>query len=98
VLYEADEIAAQSPSTPSVSGPHPPIAAQPHATPASGPSVPPGSENRVPVQQAKNDMEQGKVTGDFMENLGLSITEIVSGATIEPLLHSESSECLPPLT
>ena len=36
----ADEIVAQSPSTPSVSGPHPSLSAPPPAIPASEPSVP----------------------------------------------------------
>ena len=45
-----------------------------------------------------NDKEQGKVAEDPMEDLGLLTTEIVSGTTIEPVLHTESSECLPPLT
>ena len=55
---QADEIAAQSPSTPSDSGPHPPIAALPPPTQGLGLSVPPDSKNGVPLQQAKNDKGQ----------------------------------------
>ena len=87
----ADVEAEQSPSIPSLFGPRPSIATPPPAIPASGPSVPPGSENEVRLQQAKDNEEQGKVVDVSVESLGHPITEIVSGATIEPLLGSESS-------
>ena len=81
----ADEIAAQSPSTPAVSGLHPSITAPPPATPASGPSVPPGPKMEFYFnRQVKNDKELGKVAEDSMENLGLSTIEIVSGTINEP--------------
>jgi hypothetical protein len=51
----------------------------------------PGSENEVRLQQAKANEEQGKVVGVSVENIDHPITEMVSGATIEPLLGSESS-------
>lgn len=64
---------------------------------ASGSSVSPGSENRIPLQQAKNEKEQGKVAYP-VTNLGLSTTHIMSGTTMERFLHSKSSECLSLLT
>ena len=76
----ADEIGAQSPSTPPFLAHILPLLRRPPSTPAWGPSVLPGSENGVPLQQANNDKEQ--------ENIA-SITEIVSGTTTEPLLHSD---------
>ena len=87
----ADVVAVQSPSIPSLSGPRPSIATPPPVAPASGPSVPLDSENGVPLQQAKDNKEQGKVAEAVVESLGHPTTEIVSGTTIQPLLGSESS-------
>jgi len=88
---QADVVVVQSPCIPSLSGPRPSIASPPPVIPALGPSVPPDSENGVPLQQAKDNKEQGKVAEALVESLGHPTTEIVSGTTIQPLLGSESS-------
>jgi len=57
----ADEISAQSPSTPPFLAHILPLLRRPPPTPAWGPSVLPGSENGVSLQQANNDKEQENI-------------------------------------
>lgn len=87
----ADAVAAQSPFISPLYDPRLSIATPPPATLAPGPSVPSGSEDGVPLQQAKDSKEQGKLAKVSVESLGRPTTEIVSDATIKPLLGSESS-------
>ena len=87
----ADIMAAQSPTTPSTSGPLSFFAKTPTATPSSGPSSLSDKPSGAQLNHAKNGKEQGKPAETSLEGLGLSNNDIVSVATIEPSLSHGSS-------